>query len=94
MAADYATSKTLADDAAFRNRLRMAAIQVVGDNIGTTNEGIKAWNRKALHDWAGVVDVTAHTVAVTPTITSSSTDADLKTRLAAVWPTLANLSAT
>ena len=93
MAASYAASKTLAMDQAFRDKLRMASIDVIGANLGTTDDGIKAWNRRALHDWAANEDVVSHAVANTPTITSSSTDAELKARLTTLWPTLANLTA-
>lgn len=93
MAATYTTSKALAIDAVFQDRLRMASLDVIGANLATTDEGIKAWNRRALHEWPANVDVVAHAVANGPTITSASTDAEIKTRLTALWPTLANLTA-
>lgn len=93
MAATYTASKALAVDAAFQDKLRMASIDVIGANLNTTDEGIKAWNRRALHDWPANVDVVAHAVANTSTITSTSTDLEIKNRLTTLWPTLANLTA-
>jgi hypothetical protein len=91
MAATYAASRTLANTATFQDQCRMAAIQVVGDNVGSTNQAIRDFNRRVLWEWGGISLVIIEAVAVTPSITTTSTDADVKARLGVLWPTLAGL---
>jgi hypothetical protein len=86
----YADEYTLARDASFWHRVQMAMVSAAVDiqseaDTATNHARRSAYAKLALNDPETVAQVMAYGVADGSGISSSSSDADLKSRVSAIW---------
>lgn len=98
----YASAATLAADAAFQARVRVAIVTAAVDVMGESKTGLsdtvfdkrQALAHAVLNDSAGYLDRFVWCVVANVAISSASTDSDIQFTVNSVWSDLSGVTVT